>query len=157
MNGKHRFVITEIKSDGGFDSIISKMDAAKECGADGVLLVGDGDVSLSYEDCAELRDYCEEKGVSFSIASYDITLFESLKSLQDFWVLPSNVIKDYSYIRKVAETGKAVFINTDGLLEKEIWNCLEVLQSYYCGNVTLMTASGENGVKAKYGFDVGNI
>ena len=32
---------------------------------------------------------------------------------------------------------------------------MEILQSYYCGNVTLMTASGEDGIKAKFGFNVG--
>lgn len=124
---------------------------------------------LSFEDFAELKNYCDLIGIHFLSTPFDIESVDFLDELGcDIWKIPSGEITNYPYLVHIARTGKQIILSTGMCDMDEIEAALEVLKANGAKDITLfhcttnyptpydeVNLSAMNSLREKYGCDVG--
>lgn len=84
-------------------------------------------LELSYDDFAELKEYCDTCGITFlsTADEYESLLF--LNTLQNFFKVGSAELTDWPFLRKVAAFGKPVLLSTGMSNLSEISAALNIL------------------------------
>lgn len=99
---------------------------------------------LSYEDFAELSDYCREIGIRFLSTPFDI---ESIDFLADIgcsiWKIPSGEITNFPYLVKLANLHQPIILSTGMSTLEEVENAVELLKNNGAGEITLMHCTTE--------------
>ena len=170
----------DISPSDSVEIIINTINSAKESGANAVFLCGD-----IFDE--KIFIHCKMSGIKLSFVLNDVDSYKEILGCQDMWCLSSKQTTDYELLRMVAKTSKPVYIMTDNLSDDAIlkdvitedaipesvisqntipvntmWNCLEMLCSYDCPNITVVyTSDAENLIdtittaKQKFGCDTG--
>lgn len=89
-------------------------------------------LDLGYEAFAELKRYCDKKGIVFLSTPFDLDSIEFLDQLGlDIFKIPSGEITNLPYLRKIGSLNKQVIMSTGMADLKEVKEALDVLIS--CG------------------------
>lgn len=85
-------------------------------------------LELTYNDFAELSEYCTTAGIRFLSTPFDIESVHFLASLgMDYMKIPSGEITNLPYLRAVARTGIPVIMSTGMSALDEIADAMHVL------------------------------
>ena len=78
-------------------------------------------LELKKEHYLLLRDYCSNKNLDFLITPFDETSLEELEELNlDAYKIASTDTTNISFLRKIAKTGKRIFLSTGMCYENEV-------------------------------------
>lgn len=87
-------------------------------------------LALTFEEHAQLKEYCNSIGVHYLCTPFIIPAIDFLNSLgMPFWKLPSGAITDYPYLVHIAKIGKPVILSTGMASLDEIRAAFDVLKS----------------------------
>lgn len=93
---------------------------------------------LSFEDFAELSQYCQQVGIQFLSTPFDIESIRFLNDLQDIWKIPSGEITNYPYLMEIARTGKEIIMSTGMCTLNEVSDAYNLLRENGAGKITLL-------------------
>lgn len=83
---------------------------------------------LALSDYANLKDYCDELGITFLATAFDQPSFEVLKSVGvDTYKIPSGEINNLPYLRMHCEKGMKIILSTGMADMTEVREALSVL------------------------------
>ncbi|MEG0804270.1 MAG: N-acetylneuraminate synthase [Pygmaiobacter sp.] len=101
-------------------------------------------IHFGFDAHRELKAYCEEIGITYLSAAFDLPSAEFLASLDLPLVkIPSGEITNLPYLEQVARAGKPVLLSTGMCELSEIGAALAVLQKNGAGNVTVLHCNTE--------------
>ena len=115
------------------EELISRYAAKAEyqkvtTGADGNQLEMTKKLELSYADQVELMGYCEQKGIKYLSAPFDLDSIDFLANTNiEYIKIPSGEINNPPYLRKVNKLGKPVILSTGMSTMDEVSQALEFL------------------------------
>lgn len=115
------------------EELISRYAAKAEyqkvtTGADGNQLEMTKKLELSYADQVELMGYCEQKGIKYLSAPFDLDSIDFLANTNiEYIKIPSGEINNPPYLRKVNKLGKPVILSTGMSTMDEVAQALEFL------------------------------
>ncbi|OLN33517.1 N-acetylneuraminate synthase [Desulfosporosinus metallidurans] len=96
-------------------------------------------LELSFCDFRELKNYCDEKEISFLSTPFDFESIDFLESLEmPIYKVPSGEITNLPYLIKIANTGKPVIMSTGMSDLDEVGLALDVLRDNGAGLITLL-------------------
>ncbi len=96
-------------------------------------------LTLTNENFAELKKYCEEVGIGFISTPFDFESIDFLETLDmDFWKVPSGEVTNLPYLEKIAATGRRVVMSTGMCEMQEILDAVKVLEQNNSGEITLL-------------------
>lgn len=99
---------------------------------------------LNEADYYELKELCKKENIDFLSTPFDL---ESIKILErvdmPVWKIPSGEITNFPYLKRLAETGKPIFLSTGMTDLSEISWAINVLGQYGCGNITLLHCNSQ--------------
>lgn len=94
---------------------------------------------FSFNEYAELKDYCDRVGIPFLSTPFDM---ESVDFLNDLgvalWKIPSGEVVNLPYLIKIAKTKKKVIMSTGMCILDEIRKTIDILNAYGCTDITLL-------------------
>lgn len=196
---KKTLIIAEagVNHNGDFNTAIKMIDVAKECGVDIVKFqtsitstskfsekaeyqkreTGAGESQLdmikklrfSFEQHAQLKQYCDEIGITYLSTAFDYESVDFLDSLGcQFWKIPSGEIINVPYLERIGKTKKPVIMSTGiGTLD-EIETAIQILRKHGTPKITLLQCTTEyptpyedvnlkamNTLHDKFGVEVG--
>lgn len=94
---------------------------------------------LTYEEFAELSEYCKKIGIKFLSTPFDLESIAFLHDLGcDLWKVPSGEITNLPYLEKIASTRKPVLLSTGMCDIGEVEAALEILKDKGAGDVTVL-------------------
>lgn len=101
-------------------------------------------LELSYDEFINLKNYCDEKGITFLSTPFDQESIDFLNTIDmPFWKIPSGEITNLLYLEALAKTGKPVVMSTGmcemGEIEAAIW----ILQEKGAGEIKLLHCNTE--------------
>lgn len=101
-------------------------------------------LELSFENFAELKDYCDRIGICFLSTPFDTDSIRFLDTLDmPFWKIPSGEVTNYPYLRDIAKTGKPVVMSTGMCTSEEIREAIRALQENGAGEIRLLHCNTE--------------
>lgn len=87
-------------------------------------------ISLSFDDHAKVKSYCDSIGIHYLCTPFVIPAIDFLNSLgMPFWKIPSGAVTDYPYLVHIAKTGLPVVLSTGMATMQEIHEAFDVLTS----------------------------
>lgn len=85
-------------------------------------------ITLPMSQFKVLKDYCDERGVSFMSTPFDLKSVDYLYGLgMDYMKIPSGEITNYPYLKRIAHLGMPVIMSTGMCELKEVEAALNVL------------------------------
>ena len=141
------FTAATIVSDYGFKNLDSQQSHQSKWKRS-VFEVYD-DASLPVDWTRTLKDACDDAGIDYFTAPYDLDLIEKLSPFVCAWKLGSGDITWHENIKRLASDGKPLLLATGAATMDEVHAAMAVA-STYCDNLVLMqcntnyTASLEN-------------
>ncbi len=85
---------------------------------------------LSFEDFAELKKYCDQKGIMFLSTPFDMESIDFLANLgMPIFKIPSGEITNLPYLRKINSYKKDVILSTGMANLGEIQDALDILKN----------------------------
>ena len=101
-------------------------------------------IILNYDSFIELKDYCDEIGITFLSTPFDLDSIDFLNKFNmPFWKIPSGEITNYPYLVKIAETGKDIVMSTGMSEINDIEETIKVLRENGCGKISLLHCNTE--------------
>lgn len=127
------------------------------------------DLMLSYDEFAELKEYCNDIGVGFLSTAFDLESILFLEKLGcDIWKIPSGEITNYPYLVEIAKRHQPIILSTGMCNEEEITQAIAVLKENGAGKISLLHCTTEyptpfedvnlramHTMKNRFGADVG--
>lgn len=87
-------------------------------------------LELTFENFAELAEYCNKRNIGFMSTPFDLASIEFLASLgMDYWKIPSGEITDLPYLRAIAARHGKVIMSTGMSSLAEVEAALNVLEA----------------------------
>lgn len=101
-------------------------------------------IILNYDSFIELKDFCDEIGITFLSTPFDLDSIDFLNKFNmPFWKIPSGEITNYPYLVKIAKTGKDIVMSTGMSEIFEIEDAIKVLKENGCGKISLLHCNTE--------------
>lgn len=101
-------------------------------------------LELSYEDFRELKQYCEEIGISFLSTPFDFDSMDFLGELgMDFFKIPSGEVTNLPYLERIAGTGLPVVLSTGMCTVEEIEAAVRILRNGKCTDISILHCTTE--------------
>jgi len=101
-------------------------------------------LELNFDDFAELKVYCGEKGIDFLSTPFDL---ESLRFLDElgipFWKVPSGEVTNYPYLAAIGQTKRPVVMSTGMCNLKEIGDAVRVLKENGTTEISILHCNTE--------------
>jgi len=103
-------------------------------------------LELGFDKFAELKEYCNEKGIMFLSTPFD---FESIKFLNELGLeifkIPSGEITNYPYLREIGKLKKRIILSTGMANLCEIEQAIDVIEKFGTKrkNITVLHANTE--------------
>lgn len=99
---------------------------------------------FGFEEHRELKAYCDEIGIQYLSAAFDLQSVDFLASLDlPLWKIPSGEITNLPYLERVAQNGKPVVLSTGMSTLPEIEDAVGVLEDGGAGDITLLHCNTE--------------
>ncbi|NCC01718.1 MAG: N-acetylneuraminate synthase [Clostridia bacterium] len=126
-------------------------------------------LELSFEEFANLYEYCKDKDIEFMSTAFD---FESIDFLDALglvnWKIPSGEITNLPYLIKIAKLNKPVILSTGMSTMEDIRSAIQVLKDNESGELIVLHCTTEyptpfedvnlramNTIKEEFGVKVG--
>lgn len=88
-------------------------------------------LALSFDEHAQLKDYCDSIRIRYLCTPFIIPAIDFLQSLDmPFWKLPSGAITDYPYLVHITKTGLPVVLSTGMATMDEVHAAFDVLTEH---------------------------
>ncbi len=101
-------------------------------------------LELRFDQFAELKRYCDEKGVLFLSTPFDFDSIAFLDTLAlPVFKIPSGEITNLPYLQAVAETHRDVILSTGMAELAEVEAALSALRRYGAGDIALLHCTTE--------------
>ena len=101
-------------------------------------------LELSFEEFAELSDYCKKKQIDFLSTPFDDASIEFLKALgMPKWKIPSGDITNLPHLIKIAKLGKPVLLSTGMSTMEEVSAAISALRSNGSSDITVLHCTTE--------------
>lgn len=101
-------------------------------------------IHFGFEAHRELKAYCEEIGITYLSAAFDLPSAEFLATLNLPYIkVPSGEITNLPYLEQIAKEGKPVLLSTGMCELDEIGQALQVLREGGAGEVTVLHCNTE--------------
>lgn len=101
-------------------------------------------LALTEQEFCELKQYCEEVGIGFLSAPFDLESIDFLETLDmDFWKIPSGELTNLPYLEKIGKTGRKVMMSTGMCDMQEIRDAVAVLEESGTEDITLLHCNTE--------------
>ena len=99
---------------------------------------------FDFEGHRELKEYCDEIGIQYLSAAFDIPSVDFLATLDlPFCKIPSGEITNLPYLERIAITGKPVLLSTGMSSLPEIEDAVTVLEENGAGEITVLLCNTE--------------
>jgi len=96
-------------------------------------------VSLSFEQFAQLKHYCDSIGIEFLSSPFDFNSIDFLDSLNiKKFKIPSGEITNLPYLIKIAQKGRPVIMSTGMSSLEETRFAFDILKQYGAGSITVL-------------------
>lgn len=101
-------------------------------------------LELSFNEFAELNQYCKAKEIEFLSTGFDFDSIDFLNSLSmKKWKIPSGDITNLPYLIKIAELNKPVILSTGMSTMRDIRDAIQVLKKHGSGDITVLHCTTE--------------
>ena len=101
-------------------------------------------LELSFDEFRKIKEYCDRVGIQFLSTPFDLKSVDFLNELVvPFFKIPSGEITNYTYLIKIAHTGKPVVMSTGMCEPDEILAAINVLEKNGSGEITLLHCNTE--------------
>jgi len=87
------------------------------------------ELELSFDDFAELKKYCDEKGIFFLSSPFDHESIDFLEPFVPYYKVPSGEIVNYPYLKHIASKKKPIIMSTGMATLGEIEKALNAIYS----------------------------
>ena len=99
---------------------------------------------LTYEEYGKLKDYCEEKGITFLSTAFDIPSVDYLHSIgMRLWKIPSGEITNLPLLIKIASLHEPIIMSTGMSKLSEVADAVKVLKENGAGDISLLHCTTE--------------
>ena len=115
-------------SDRGFKSIGGKKSHQSKWGKSVYEIYQNASLPLFWTK--ELKEYCDEIGITFFSAPYGLDMVEHLNDYVPAWKIGSGDINYHKQLEVVAKTKKPVMVATGASTIEEVTSAIEILESY---------------------------
>ena len=107
-------------------------------------------IHFGFAQHRELKEYCEDIGIQYLSAAFDLPSVDFLASLNlPMFKIPSGEITNLPYLERIAACGKPVLLSTGMSEPAEIEAALQVLRRGGAGEVTVLHCNTEYPTPAK--------
>lgn len=99
---------------------------------------------LTYDEYGKLKDYCEEKGITFLSTAFDLPSVDYLHSIgMKLWKIPSGEITNLPLLIKIASLHEPIIMSTGMSKMSEVADAVKVLKENGAGDITLLHCTTE--------------
>lgn len=99
---------------------------------------------LRPEEYGQLKVHCDEIGIGFVSAPFDLKSIELLRGLDmPFWKIPSGEVTNLPYLLKIAKTKKPVVLSTGMCEMEEVQAAVGILKANGTPKITLLHCNTE--------------
>jgi N,N'-diacetyllegionaminate synthase len=85
-------------------------------------------ITLTFEQHAELKDYCDKTGILYLCTPFDLSSIKFLHTIDiPFFKIPSGEITNYPYLKKIAQYQRPVILSTGMSTMDDIENAMAIL------------------------------
>lgn len=98
---------------------------------------------LPFEEFVSLKEYCENRKISFLSTPFELDAVHFLNGLQNIWKIPSGEITNYPYLIEIAKTGKPVILSTGMSSLEEVETAYNLLRDNGSGEISLLHCTTE--------------
>ena len=99
---------------------------------------------LTYEEYGKLKEYCEEKGITFLSTAFDIPSVDYLHSIgMRLWKIPSGEITNLPLLLKIASLHEPIIMSTGMSKLSEVADAVKVLKENGAGEISLLHCTTE--------------
>ena len=101
-------------------------------------------LELSFDEFAELHDYCNQSGIEFLSTPFDRESIVFLSSLgMKRWKIPSGEITNLPHLIQIARQGEPVILSTGMSTMEEVGRAVTLLKDNGSGEITLLHCTTE--------------
>ena len=101
-------------------------------------------LELSFDEFAELHDYCNQSGIEFLSTPFDRESIVFLSSLgMKRWKIPSGEITNLPHLIQIARLGEPVILSTGMSTMEEVGRAVTLLKDNGSGEITLLHCTTE--------------
>lgn len=99
---------------------------------------------LTFDEYKMLKDYCDEKGITFLSTAFDLVSVDFLHSIgMKLWKIPSGEITNLPLLIKIASLHEPIIMSTGMSELSEVVEAVNVLKEYGAGEITLLHCTTE--------------
>ncbi len=99
---------------------------------------------LTYEEYGKLKEYCDEKGITFLSTAFDLPSVDYLHSIgMKLWKIPSGEITNLPLLIKIASLHEAIIMSTGMSELSEVADAVKVLIENGASDITLLHCTTE--------------
>ena len=99
---------------------------------------------LTYEEYGQLKEYCDEKGITFLSTAFDLPSVDYLHSIgMKLWKIPSGEITNLPLLIKIASLHEPIIMSTGMSELSEVADAVKVLIENGASDITLLHCTTE--------------
>ena len=99
---------------------------------------------LTYEEYGKLKEYCDEKGITFLSTAFDLPSVDFLHSIgMKLWKIPSGEITNLPLLIKIASLHEPIIMSTGMSELSEVADAVKTLILYGANDITLLHCTTE--------------
>ena len=99
---------------------------------------------LSFDEYRQLKEYCDEKGVTFLSTAFDLESVDYLHSIgMKLWKIPSGEVTNLPLLIKIAKLHEPIIMSTGMCELSEVEDAIKVLKENGAGEITLLHCTTE--------------
>ncbi len=99
---------------------------------------------LTYEEYGQLKEYCDEKGITFLSTAFDLPSVDYLHSIgMKLWKIPSGEITNLPLLIKIASLHEPIIMSTGMSELSEVADAVKVLIENGANDITLLHCTTE--------------
>ena len=99
---------------------------------------------LTYEEYGKLKEYCDEKDITFLSTAFDLPSVDYLHSIgMKMWKIPSGEITNLPLLIKIAQLHEPIIMSTGMSELSEVGDAVKVLKENGAGDITLLHCTTE--------------
>ena len=99
---------------------------------------------LTYEQYGQLKDYCDQKGITFLSTAFDLPSVDYLHSIgMKMWKIPSGEITNLPLLIKIASLHEPIIMSTGMSELSEVEDAVKVLKENGATDITLLHCTTE--------------
>ena len=99
---------------------------------------------LTYEEYGKLKEYCDEKGITFLSTAFDLPSVDYLHSIgMKLWKIPSGEITNLPLLIKIASLHEPIIMSTGMSELNEVAEAVKTLILYGANDITLLHCTTE--------------